>query len=69
MGVGRFIHHFGTFLLFAATVLLVVVDISAPVVNDISLLKVDLGQSVTGASGVNFGTFGYCVLDVNNSGR
>lgn len=64
MGVGRFIHHFGAFLLFAATVLLVVVDITAPVVNDISILKVNLGNSATG-SGITFGTFGYCVLDVN----
>ncbi|KAF7543250.1 hypothetical protein G7Z17_g10897 [Cylindrodendrum hubeiense] len=64
MGLGRFIHHFGGFLLFAATVLLVVVDITAPVVNDISLLKIDLGSSADG-SGVTFGTFGYCVLDVN----
>ncbi|KAH6985985.1 actin cortical patch SUR7/pH-response regulator pali [Ilyonectria sp. MPI-CAGE-AT-0026] len=64
MGLGRFIHHFGAFLLFAATVLLVVVDITAPVVNDISLLKVDLGNSADG-SAVTFGTFGYCVLDVN----
>ncbi|KPM36301.1 hypothetical protein AK830_g10271 [Neonectria ditissima] len=64
MGVGRFIHHFGAFLLFAATVLLVIVDITAPVVNDISILKVNLGSSATG-SGITFGTFGYCVLDVN----
>lgn len=66
MGLGRFIHHFGAFLLFTATVLLVIVDITAPVVNDISILKVELGDSMQG-SGVTFGTFGYCVLDVDGS--
>ncbi|KAH7266321.1 hypothetical protein FSOLCH5_012768 [Fusarium solani] len=67
MGVGRFIHHFGGFLLFAATVLLIVVDITAPVVNDIAILKVDLNElartntSQTPTT-INFGTFGYCIL-------
>jgi hypothetical protein len=53
------IHHIGTFLLLAAWVLLLVVSISSPVVNDIALLKVSLGNSST----VSFGSFGYCVLD------
>lgn len=64
MAIGRFIHHFGTFLLFAATILLVVVSISAPVVNNIALLRVDLADTIAGDE-VTFGTFGYCVLDVN----
>ncbi|KAM0552527.1 hypothetical protein ACHAPJ_007855 [Fusarium lateritium] len=62
MGIGRFIHHIGAFFLLAATVMLVVVSITAPVVNDIAILKVDLnGNARSAASGVNFGTFGYCV--------
>ncbi|KAF4455524.1 palI [Fusarium albosuccineum] len=65
MGVGRFIHHFGAFLLFAATVLLVVVDITAPVVNDIAILKIDLNSSGARGSEINFGTFGYCLIRDN----
>ncbi|KAF4965200.1 hypothetical protein FZEAL_10792 [Fusarium zealandicum] len=60
MGVGRFIHHIGAFLLLAATVLLIVVDITAPVVNNIALFKIDAGSS-----GVSFGTFGYCITRDN----
>lgn len=65
MGVGRFIHHIGAILLLAATALLIVVDITAPVVNDLALLKVDLASSSSG-SAVTFGTFGYCILDADN---
>ncbi|KAF4345444.1 palI [Fusarium beomiforme] len=61
MGLGRFIHHIGAFFLLAATVMLVVVSITAPVVNDIALLKVDFNGNFRGGNGVNFGTFGYCV--------
>ncbi|KAI0446276.1 pali-domain-containing protein [Xylaria telfairii] len=71
-----FIHHIGTFFLFAATVLLIITDISAPVVSDISLLKVELGTN--SRSGllddndrfpqITFGTFGYCVKDVQSAG-
>jgi len=58
-------HHFGTFLLFAAAVLLLITTISAPVVNDWSMLKVTLTNSSTlRHSSVTFGTFGYCTLDV-----
>jgi len=67
MGLGRSIHHIGSFLLLAATVLLVIVDITAPVVNDISLLKVDLSNSA--GSNVKFGTFGYCVISGASNGR
>lgn len=59
MGFGTFVHHIGTLLLLVATVLLIVVDITAPVVNNISILKVDLGPTVVGTQ-VTFGTFGYC---------
>ncbi|CAJ2502456.1 Uu.00g098500.m01.CDS01 [Anthostomella pinea] len=55
-----FFHHIGSFLLFAATVLLIITDISAPVVNDLSLLKVDLANSNDRQPTITFGTFGYC---------
>ena len=60
-----FFHHIGTFLLFAAAVLLLVTTISAPVIHDISLLKVTLtNQSALRNTSVTFGSFGYCILDV-----
>jgi hypothetical protein len=55
-----FFHHIGTFLLFCATVLLIITCISSPVVHDIGLMKVDLPG---GRQTVSFGTFGYCVYD------
>lgn len=64
MGIGVFIHHIGTLLLLVATALLVVTSISAPVVNQISILHVDLGNNNAG-SDINFGTFGYCVRHAN----
>ncbi|KAK4457335.1 pali-domain-containing protein [Cladorrhinum samala] len=79
-----FFHHFGTFLLFSATILLIIVCISAPVVRNISLLRVDLGpRSGSGDNGIfdddentsaylTFGTFGYCakgVMGVLNGDR
>ncbi|KAJ4407124.1 hypothetical protein N0V85_004414 [Neurospora sp. IMI 360204] len=58
-----FFHHFGTFLLLAATVLLIVTCISAPVINDISIMKVDLGMPYLGPiKRVTFGTFGWCEI-------
>ncbi|KAK3370200.1 SUR7/PalI family-domain-containing protein [Podospora didyma] len=62
-----FFHHIGTFLLFVATILLIVTCISAPVVHDLGLMKVELGGSNRAAvhTTINFGTFGYCVNDVN----
>jgi len=58
-------HHVGTFLLFAAFVLLLITSISSPVINDISFLKVTLtNRSDIRNSSVTFGSFGYCVLDV-----
>ena len=64
-----FFHHIGTFALFAATVLLVITCISAPVVHDLSLLKVELGDTPnTDHATVNFGTFGFCINNVNNQG-
>lgn len=48
----------GVFLLFAAAVLLLITTISAPVVNNIGLLKVTLSSG----GHVYFGSFGYCQL-------
>ncbi|KAF6824418.1 ph-response regulator [Colletotrichum musicola] len=67
MAVTGFIHHFGTFLLLAATVLLVVTSISSPVVNNISILNVKLGDASTGDE-ITFGTFGYCYRGANADG-
>ncbi|KAI0885930.1 pali-domain-containing protein [Annulohypoxylon maeteangense] len=71
-----FFHHIGTFLLFAATVLLIITDISAPVVNSISLLKIDLNGASSSSfnnnnrsPSITFGTFGYCVRDTLASGQ
>ncbi|KAH8164067.1 hypothetical protein CIB48_g4194 [Xylaria polymorpha] len=71
-----FIHHIGTFFLFAATILLIITDISAPVVSDISLLKIELGTNTRSSlfddndrfPQITFGTFGYCVKDVQSAG-
>jgi glucan phosphoethanolaminetransferase (alkaline phosphatase superfamily) len=58
-------HHVGTFLIFAAAILLLITTISAPVINDIAILKVTLtNSSAIRHSSVTFGTFGHCVLDV-----
>lgn len=57
------VHHIGTFLLFAASILILITTISAPVVNDIGILKVKLTNGTDGhQSAVTFGTFGHCVL-------
>jgi len=69
MAVTGFFHHIGTALLFVATVLLIVTDISAPVVHDIAILKVNLGNSSNGHhTAVTFGTFGSCILDTAAGG-
>ncbi|CAN8106414.1 unnamed protein product [Discula destructiva] len=59
-----FFHHLGTFLLFAATILLVITTITAPVVNDLGVLKVNLGNATSShQTQIVYGTFGYCVTD------
>lgn len=63
-----FFHHIGTFMLFAATVLLIITCISAPVVHDIGIFKVELGNTPSSDhTSVVFGTFGWCVTGI--SGR
>lgn len=64
-----FFHHIGTFLLFVATVLLIITCISAPVVHDLAILKVDLGNRPSSThSTVTFGTFGFCKNNLNGDG-
>ncbi|KAK8049208.1 pH-response regulator protein palI/RIM9 [Apiospora phragmitis] len=63
-----FFHHIGSFLLLAATVLLIVTCISAPVVNHLSVLKVRINDANEQDRGtIDFGTFGYCVDNVDSS--
>jgi hypothetical protein len=55
MGLGGALHYVGSFILFAAVILTVIIDISAPVVDSISMLKVDNGNNHA-----KFGVFGWC---------
>lgn len=64
MAVTGLIHHLGTLMLFSAVVLLVITTITAPVVHDISLLRIDLNDARGQYNpAVTFGTFGYCLVD------
>ena len=59
----------GTFLLFEATVLLIITDISAPVAHNIAILKVNLGNATASHhTAVTFGTFAHCVLNTREAG-
>ncbi|ELR04514.1 hypothetical protein VC83_03203 [Pseudogymnoascus destructans] len=53
-----FFRHLGSFLLFAACILLIITTITAPLIKNLAILRVDLENGGT----VNFGTFGYCIL-------
>ncbi|KAL7799058.1 actin cortical patch SUR7/pH-response regulator pali [Trichoderma ceciliae] len=64
MGVGTFFHYFGTVLLLAATALLIVVSVTAPVVNNLSILTVDFSGS-SSVDRITYGTFGYCIINSN----
>lgn len=70
MGIGNFIHHIGSFLLFVATVLLIITDISAPVVSNISMLRVELSGDLLNDNRpvITFGTFGWCVKNTMAAG-
>ncbi|MCJ1314057.1 hypothetical protein MMC25_007737 [Agyrium rufum] len=58
------LHWVGVFFLLAAAVCLLIATISAPIINDIGILKVTLtNSSDIRHSSIQFGTFGYCVLD------
>ncbi|QSZ32839.1 hypothetical protein DSL72_002419 [Monilinia vaccinii-corymbosi] len=64
-----FLHHVGTFLLLLSAILLLITTISAPVINDIGILKVKLtGGAQHGNSVISFGSFGYCVVDMDAQG-
>lgn len=63
-----FFHHIGTFLLFCATIFLLITTISAPVINSIGLLTVNLPDGAKGSE-VSFGTFGYCLQDARGSDK
>lgn len=70
MAVTGIFHHVGTFFLLVATALLLVTTITAPVVNDISLLRVKLSNKTSGTnSAVSFGTFGHCILNVKSGAK
>lgn len=53
-------HIPASILLLAATILLIVASISAPVVNHIAILVVRLPEDASGEELI-FGTFGHCV--------
>ncbi|GAA5973334.1 hypothetical protein JCM11641_003077 [Rhodosporidiobolus odoratus] len=60
MGLFGF-HTFGSFLLFVASILLLVATITAPVINDIALAKAKFTIGGTSAN-INLGVLGYCVM-------
>ena len=55
----RSVHLFGAFLLFVATVLLIITDITAPAVSNLAIFRIDNNQGQPPSS-VYYGTFGYC---------
>jgi hypothetical protein len=61
----RWLHTIGVLLIFISAILFLIPSIAAPVIHDIGILKVTLtNSSNVRHSSINFGTFGYCVLDV-----
>ncbi|CZT18063.1 related to palI protein [Ramularia collo-cygni] len=67
---GTNIHWIGVFLLFTSSILLLFVTLSAPIINHLGLLRIQLGNS-TKAHDFNlvFGTFGYCTLNAMPNGN
>ncbi|GAA5871852.1 hypothetical protein JCM8547_003287 [Rhodosporidiobolus lusitaniae] len=59
-------HHIGTFLLFAASILLLVSTITTPVINDIALAKASFSVGSVSAT-VNLGALGYCIIQDGSS--
>ncbi|KAK8088665.1 pH-response regulator [Apiospora hydei] len=75
MSIGTFFHHIGTFLLLAASALLIVPDVTAPSVHHLSLFRTTskyISTSILSyASGnpvIDFGSFGYCVRIIPEPG-
>lgn len=74
-----FFHHIGSFLLFSAMILLIVTCISAPVIHNLSIMKITYNSGSSRGSfgggsssssdntGITFGTFGYCILHENSA--
>lgn len=58
--LGRIVHWIAVVLLLIAGALLLVTTISAPVISDIAILKVELKNH----SAITFGSFGHCILNV-----
>ncbi|KFH44759.1 pH-response regulator protein palI/prr-like protein [Hapsidospora chrysogenum ATCC 11550] len=61
MGIGTALHYVGSVMLFVAMVLTIVVDISAPVVKNITFINLDL----PGDADARMGVFGYCTTGGN----
>lgn len=57
----------GAILLLIASVLLIVTSITAPVVNNMAIMTVDLPNGLRGEE-VSFGTFGWCVQEGASDG-
>lgn len=55
-----FFHHIASGLLFLAFVMILVTCISAPVIHQLGLLKVENSQDHAGPTTIYFGTLGYC---------
>ena len=62
----NFLHLIGAFLLLAASILLLVVSITAPVIDHLALLRVSLPGSSFRDNSINMGTFGYCYMNANS---
>lgn len=63
MAVTGVFHHIASFLLFSAAILLLVTDITAPVIDHLSIMKVRLANATdTHETAVTFGSFGYCTI-------
>jgi len=57
--------HVGTFLIFVAFALLLVVSISAPIWDQVAFLKVQIASN-SGRT-ISFGNWGYCILQSGNN--
>ncbi|KAI7240512.1 hypothetical protein KC330_g1270 [Hortaea werneckii] len=59
------LHWVGVYFLFVASILMLFVTLSAPIIDHLSLLRVSLNNgTLEHPSSVTFGTYGYCILNV-----
>jgi hypothetical protein len=63
MGVGTAVHYIGSFLLFVALVLTIVVDITTPVTSGVYLMQWD----GSGDASAKLGLWGYCTTSSSGS--